>query len=461
MTLEGEVREAADRILNADEVTVISHIDADGITSLSVLMQAITRAGVMATPVFLRQLEPLMMHRVPKDDSLKVFSDLGAGQQNLLEEHGLAEDEVVIVDHHVSQEVDTPYLQVNALPYGHTKFSAAGAAYLVARAIDADNRDLAKLAVIGNVGDMMAREDCGLIGPAREIAGDGIEYGNVTARRDLNLFGISTRPLHICLAYSDETPVRGVTGNPQGARRFLELHGIRTRTDSGRWRVWEDLDDSERQTITSALTEQVVADGGDVEKLTAELYLFPDEAPQTALRNAAEFSTLLNACGRWARPEIGAAVCADDRGVALREAEHMLTHHRATIKELMHYILKTGVEELGAVQYIHVGDRFPDTVVGIGAGMALSKLNQDKPVLVMCSLPEDPSLTKVSMRATDRMVGAGLDLQAALIEAAAPFGGAGGGHAIAAGAYIPREAEEEFLGLVDACIGRQRTRGQA
>ncbi|MBP2147196.1 RecJ-like exonuclease [Methanofollis sp. W23] len=455
MSLEGEVREAADTILDADEVTVISHIDADGITSLSVLMQAITRAGVKATPVFLRQLEPLMMHRVPQDDTLKVFSDFGAGQQHLLEEHGLSTDEVVIVDHHVSQESNTPYLQVNALPYGHSKFSAAGAAYLVARAIDADNRDLAKLAVIGNVGDMMAREDCGLIGPARAIAADGIEYGNVTARRDLNVFGISTRPLHICLAYSNETRVPGVTGNPRGARRLLERHGIQTRTGNGKWRVWEDLDEGERRTVTSVLAEQVVAAGGDVDKLTAELYLFPDETPHTPLRNAAEFSTLLNACGRWARPEVGATVCAGDRGVAFREAEHMLTHHRAAIKDLMHYILRTGVEERSAVQYIHVGDRFPDTVVGIGAGMALSKLHSDKPILVMCSLPEDPSLTKVSMRATDQMVEAGVDLQAALVEATAPFNGAGGGHAIAAGAFIPKEAEEEFVGLVDACIGRQ------
>lgn len=462
MSLEREVSAAAGLIREADRVTVVSHIDADGITSLSILMQAITRAGIEATPVFVRQLEPLMMHNVPQDDSLKVFADLGAGQQNLLEERGLAEDKVVIVDHHVSQDVKTPYLQVNALPYGYTKFSAAGAAYLVARAIDGDNRDLAKLAVIGNVGDMMAREDCGLVGPARAIADDGIEYGNVSARRDLNCYGISTRPLHLCLAYNNDPFVEGVTNNPAGARRLLDSLGIRERTREGRWRVWEDLDGAEKQAICSALAEQIVAHDGDTERLCAEVYLFPDETRGTALHNAAEFSTLLNACGRWARPAVGSAICAGDRAAALREAEQMLAHHRATIRELLTFILKTGVRELDAVQYLHVGDRFPDTIVGIGAGMALSKLGRDKPILVMCTLPDDPTLTKVSMRADDRMVADGVDLQAALIEAAGPFGGAAGGHTIAAGAYIPKTAEQEFVHRVNESIKKQRgTAGQS
>ncbi|TAJ43660.1 single-stranded-DNA-specific exonuclease RecJ [Methanofollis fontis] len=456
MSLEGDVRTATEQILGAEQVTVISHIDADGITSMSILMQAITRAGIEATPVFVRQLEPLMMHRVPEDDSLKVFSDLGAGQQNLLEERGLTADEVVIVDHHVTQDVDTPYLQVNALPYGHTKFSAAGAAYLVAESIDADNRDLAKLAVIGNVGDMMAREDCGLIGLAREIAGEGIAYGNVEARRDLNCYGISTRPLATAIAYTDDPHIEGITTSPPAVRRLLKDIGVPERTARGRLRVWEDLSADERQAVTSALAEQIVAHGGSVERLCAEVYLFPDEAERTALHNAAEYSTLLNACGRWARPDVGSAICAGDRGEALREAEHMLSHHRSTIRELMNHIIEHGVTEGEGVQHLHVGDRFPDTVVGIGAGMALSRLNRDKPILVMCSLPEDSTLTKVSMRATDAMVASGIDLQEALVEACGPFGGAAGGHAIAAGAYIPQKMEKEFVSRVNEIIRKQR-----
>ena len=49
------------------------------------------------------------MPQVPSDSSLKIFSDLGAGQQNLLFERGLTEKEVVIIDHHVSQPCERTY----------------------------------------------------------------------------------------------------------------------------------------------------------------------------------------------------------------------------------------------------------------------------------------------------------------------------------------------------------------
>jgi RecJ-like exonuclease len=72
--------------------------------------------------------------------------------------------------------------------------------------------------------------------------------------------------------------------------------------------------------------------------------------------------------------------------------------------------------------------------------------------------PEDTSLTKVSMRTTERAVSRGIDLQQALMVASSEIGGAGGGHRIAAGAYIPRESEEQFVERVNQLIGEQFAR---
>ena len=138
-----------------------------------------------------------------------------------------------------------------------------------------------------------------------------------------------------------------------------------------------------------------------------------------------------------------------------REAEHMLTNHRAVIRDLLQYIIETGVTELPHCQFIHVGDRYPDTIVGIGAGMALSKLNRQKPILIMCTLPEDPMITKVSMRTNEQVVSRGIDLQQALTDAAAQVGGAGGGHKIAAGAFIPSGREKEFIEYVNLQLAAQ------
>ncbi|NTV00579.1 MAG: DHH family phosphoesterase [Methanoregulaceae archaeon] len=456
MGLIDDARAAARDMVCHNPVTIVSHIDADGIAGETILAQALTREGIEVKSVFVRQLEPLTMRQVPRDTSFKVFCDLGAGQQNLLSEAGLREDEVLIIDHHVSQEGPCSYRQVNGIAYGYTKLSAAGVAYLVAREIDSGNTDLAKLSVVGNIGDMMAREDCGLVGPAREIALEGAEAGFVKIRqKDLNCYGVSTRPLHICLAYNDDPFVPGISNNVNGAMKFLQRMKVPLKGEDGNWAVWEEVSDEHRKVITSALAQQLLVNGGNVSRLFCESYLFPGEPGRTPLRNAQEFATLLNACGRWSRPRVGGSICRGDRGVAYRQAEHMLTNHRAIIRELLLYILEAGVCELSHLQYIHVGNRYPDTIVGIGAGMALSKLNRDKPILIMVEQPEDPELTKVSLRTTEQMVAQGVDLQSAASEASASLGGAGGGHRVAAGASIPRECDQEFVKRVNELLAGQ------
>ncbi|HOV67363.1 MAG TPA: phosphoesterase, partial [Methanoregulaceae archaeon] len=58
MGFSREVRSAAETIRAAESVSVISHIDADGISSEAILRVAITRAGIPVTSHFVRQLEP-------------------------------------------------------------------------------------------------------------------------------------------------------------------------------------------------------------------------------------------------------------------------------------------------------------------------------------------------------------------------------------------------------------------
>ncbi|MEI6293626.1 MAG: DHH family phosphoesterase, partial [Methanomicrobiales archaeon] len=455
MGLDQEVARAADVIHDHQEVTIISHIDADGISSEAILSTALTREGIAVKSVFVRQLEPLTMHQVPEDRTFKIFTDLGAGQQNLLEQRGMDSETVLIIDHHVSQPCSTEYLQVNCIPHGFLKLSAAGLTYMVARRLDPDNRDLAKIAVIGNVGDMMAREHCSLTGPAREIVEDGVSHGSIEVRpHDLNCYGTSTRPLHVCLAYNDDPFITGISNNVNGARRFLkkiDLQGYDGRKDL----IWEGLSFDDRKKVMSALVEQLMANGEPFDRLFCETYLFPGEPGGEPLRNAQEFATVLNACGRWARPDIGGAICRGDRSGAYRDAKKMLSNHRAVIRELLQYILDKGVVEISHLQHIHVGNRYPDTIVGIGAGMALSKLNWKKPILIMCELPEDPTLIKASMRTTERVVSLGVDLQDVVNRVSAEMGGSGGGHKIAAGAYIPKGSEERFVIRVNELLGEQ------
>ena len=457
-----DISRAADRLTEADAVSLISHIDADGITSFSIISQALAREGIPVHPVFVRQLEPMTVPHIPKDDSLKVFTDLGSGQQGLLEEAGIDPETVVILDHHVSQQAPngTEYFEVNSQLYGedYHKCSAAGITYLVARRMNPENTDLSKLAVVGNVGDMMARETGRLTGIAHWIAEDAEAHGHLKMLQGLNCYGLSTRALHLSLSNCDDPTIPGISGKPAKAIELLCRIGVYESASSAR--TFEELSAEELRRLSSTVAEQMLANGESVERLFAEQYFFLDEAEKTPLRNASEYATMLNACGRWAKPAIGAAVCAGDRGIHYREAEHMLRHHRSIIRELCEYILETGVNRVGPIQTINIGDRYPDTIAGIGAGMALSKLNTNKPILVLCEVADEPEYLKASMRTYEKVLRRGVNLQEALCTASAEFGGSGGGHNIAAGAYIPKGCEDDFIRRVSELIQTQLDAGQ-
>src|SRR5207247_9683334 len=94
------------------------------------------------------------------------------------------------------------------------------------------------------------------------------------------------------------------------------------------------------------------------------------------------------------------------------------------------------------------------SLAGSVAGTGMQCLfDQSKPVLGLSVLD---GVTKVSARGTRSLIVAGLDLAAALREAASEVDGNGGGHNIASGATVPKGKEEKFLLLVDEIVARQQ-----
>jgi Single-stranded DNA-specific exonuclease len=290
-------KEFADKISTSKkkEITLISHIDADGITSMSIMVRVLKRAKIRFKGIFLRQLDERTVEKIPGDSSLKLFLDLGSGQQDILEMRGFKREEVLIIDHHIPE--GNIYEQFNPLllQREEKKVSAAGLAYLVAKNIG-ENSDLSKLAIVGAVGDMMANETNRLEGSMREIVSDARRKGFLKVTKDISAYGISTRPIHLMLSYTDDPYMDGLTDNKDNCLDLLKDLGIAAKEDE-RWRVWEDLSREEKRRIYSELIEKVKEE--DQYRLSGENYIFKDERRRTPLRNAKEYSTLLNACGRW------------------------------------------------------------------------------------------------------------------------------------------------------------------
>ena len=446
--------EIALKLKRQDEVLVVTHIDADGITSGSIAMQALERAGIESDILFVKQLDPQAIEKIADRNVFTWFTDLGSGQLDLI---SASKIECVITDHHVPQ--GSYEFQLNPHDFGidgSYELSGSATTYLVAKNMGL-NYDLVSLAVVGAVGDLQDSKHGKLVGINRKILEEGVNHGFVAAVRDLRLFGKQTRPVYKMLEYTFDPYLPGISGNEKGAIELMESLGVAIK-ENGLWRRWIDLTMEEKQVIVSELVKVCIEAGhpmSSIKRLVGETYILLHEAEGTELRDAMEFSTLLNATARYGHEDVGLKVCMGDRGEAFRKARNLLRNHRRNLSEGIKLVDEIGIVEMDNIQYFHAEDKILDTIVGIVAGMCFCKANLRKPIIAFANNGSD---VKVSARATQRLVEKGVHLANALSIAAEKVGGKGGGHSIAAGALIPAGSENEFLRELDRIVGSQLCR---
>ena len=457
----------ADRLLAADEVLLASHIDADGLTSAAVASTGLERADVEFEAVFKKQLDAHEIATIAATEyDTVLFTDFGSGQLDDIARHEREGDFTpVVADHHRPAQAETEF-HLNPLLFGidgASELSGAGAAYVLARALgrattgdDEANTDLAGLAVVGAVGDMQASGG-ELHGANAGIVAEGVEAGVLGETTDLALYGRQTRPLPKLLEYSSDVYIPGISNSQSGAVGFLSDLDVDLKSGS-EWRTWIDLSADERRTVASALVRRAIQRGVPAHKidgLVATTYTLLDEREGTELRDASEFSTLLNATARYERADVGLAVCLGDRDGALDRARDLLTNHRRNLSEGLRWVQNEGVTREEHVQWFDAGTHIRETIVGIVAGMAVGSDGVDREAPIIAFASKNDEETKVSARGTHALVRAGLDLSTVMGEASAAVGGKGGGHDVAAGATIPAGQELAFVERANAIVGEQ------
>jgi len=467
-------KEIALKINEAENIIIVSHIDADGITAGSIASKALDRLGKNFRIDFVKQLDEKKIEEL-KDENpdLVWFTDLGSGMVHLM--YGL---NAVITDHHVPSalvpeipkharknlssffnEVNrNEVLQLNPHLFnknGAVDISGAGTTYLVARELDRRNIDLSPLAIVGAVGDMQDTENLRLMGTNRVILKEAKEHGYIEIIVDGRFFGRETRPIHKMLQYSTDPLLPTLTGDERRCINFLRDIGIPLKRD--KWRRWIDLTVEEKRLILSELVKLILKMGYGSEmakRLIGEVYVLKREERGTPLRDAKEFATLLNACGRYNKAFIGYQVCLGDRDEYYKRALAMLNHHRRSLVQGVNFVKEIGIIKREYLQYFHAGGNINENIVGIVASMLLTEEgNRELPIIAFAN-SEDGNI-KVSARAPRSLVDKGLDFSIIMREASAQVGGFGGGHNIAAGATIPKGKEDEFLDIVEKMIKKQ------
>jgi RecJ-like exonuclease len=293
-----------------------------------------------------------------------------------------------------------------------------------------------------------------LIGINRHILEIGSKAGALSFGRDIKLFGRQTRPVFKMLEYSQDPYLPGLSGNEDACIAFLKDVGIRLGGE--RWRRWIDLNQEERSSLVTAIIRKGLRNGLSnvkLERLIGEVYVLLAEQEGTELRDASEYSTLLNATARYGHADVGLSVCMGDRDRGFSEAQRLLGQHRQNLVNGLKLVAEKGITPLQSIQYFDAGDAILDTIVGIVAGMSFQMADRSMPILALARTEQGE--VKVSARGTQDLVRSGLDLAEAMSSSARALGGVGGGHNVAAGATIPSDAKQTFLELVDRAVGKQ------
>jgi len=435
-------------------IFITTHYDADGITAGSIMLAAMARLG---TPAHLRVVDSLSEKALEElsdvEADLFVFTDIGSGYLDQIGK-ALRHREFLIADHHQAlgnQPPNSYHFNTHLFGYdGSTDISGAGTAYLLARGLDPRNKDLSPMALVGCLGDQQdKRPKRALTGLNEEILQDAKQVGLVEVAQDLILFGRQTRPVHRAIAATTSPFLPGLSGEEDRCLALLDSANIPTKTDD-RWRAIVDLSVEEKQRLVDKVIQQMISlklSGEVVLDLVGNVYTLAQEDPWTPLRDAREFATLLNACGRMGKPGLGIALCLGDRGAAFEEAKQVYSEYRKWLSKYMNWITSEPAKLTSAKNMVVVRGEgvIDENMTGaVSSLVSSSSLFGESKVTVVLTYTKDGG-AKISARATEPLVAKGVNLGRILQDLGSRHGGNGGGHAIAAGATLERDRVDSFL----------------
>lgn len=443
-----------DCIRNNKNISVVTHIDCDGLTSGAIMTRALIRAGAKVTVRTTKEMNPTVIKSMQSDSrDFHIITDLGGGFAKQFNE-SLGQNWFVLDHHEIAQEEHDNDRVINAWKFGidgGIEICAGGMAFLAAKALDKANSDLAPVAVVSALGD---RQDQGdkksFLGKNAEIVEEAKNLGGVQVDMDLLLVGRETRPLVDALAFTSQPFIEGLTWNRDASFSLFRSAGIELK-DGGRWRTPSDLTDDEKRLLIESITKFASSQNASqiMEELIGYTYTFQAEERRSFLRDAREFSTMLNSCGRIGKSGVGIAICMGDRNKMLQEGESILLEYRKLIRDYMNILTNERWRISDTAKYVMVNGEgvIPETMTGtISSLLAGSPKNAGKIIILRTNSEENT--IKFSSR---KSIGCktGVNLSVLMKSGAEKFNGIGGGHDAAAGAKITKDKLEGFLDYLE------------
>ena len=402
-------------------VKIISHNDTDGITSAAIMAKTLQRLDIPFSIIILKQLEKEEIYKLPENEVL-LFLDLGSSS---LQDITKLKTDVFVIDHHeIPGEIPLNITLINPHKFKEEDISGAGLTYLFAKTINLENKDLANLAVLGMVGDMLDRE----IGKLNNTI---LNDAELIIKKGLLLYP-ATRPINKTLEYSS-IYIPGVTGNSRGAINLLKESGIE-KTNGTYKSLLELTSEETSKLLTNIIVKRMKQENSD---LIGNIYLIKFF---NKLEDARELSARINACSRLGHTDTALLLCLGDKE-SLAKSEKIYADYKQHIISALNHVTIADKTEGKNYVIINAKNEIKDTIIGTIASILSTSPNYE-PGFIIIAMAYSGDKIKVSARISGRN---GRNLRELIQASLFKIPSECGGHQQAAGCLIPREKEKEFI----------------
>src|SRR3989338_29257 len=458
---EQQIKEAAEAFKQIDKkevIRVISHLDADGISSCAIMLKLLNNDNRRYSVSTIQQLNKSVLIQLAAEVyNCFIFTDIGSGMVNDIKK-SLNGKRVFILDHHSVEQNEEINGIVLVNPHlcgidGGKEISGAGVVFKFVCAVDKSMEEIAHIAIIGAIGDL--QEQNGFMRLNDEILKVALEKNKIKVVKGLRIFGAQTKPLHKALEYCTDPYIPGVSGSESGAIQFLYEIGIDPKNGSG-WKKIVHLDQEEmKKLVMGVIMKRMNEDNPD--DVLGNIYILPHEEEESPTRDAKEFATLLNACGRLGRASLGIGACLGDKKIKQQAIRSLGDYKKEIVNALNWYNDNKFSDDIfwgNKFVIINAKQSVMSTMIGTLASI-LSKSNvMTNNTFILSMAQAIDGNTKVSLRTTNNLNG-NLDLKNIIEEIINGIGNSeSGGHQNAAGAVIPTEKEANFIGQAKEILGK-------
>lgn len=407
------------------EILVISHFDTDGITSAAIITKTLKKLDKKFSVQIIKSISREFIYTLPKNKII-IFLDLASGSLNHLANTKI--EKVFIIDHHeIIQEIPKNVKIINPELTNKEKISSSGLTYLFCKEINKENKDSAKLAILGMIGDTLEKE-------IDKLNHNIINEGEIKKRRGALIYP-ATRPLNRVLEFSASPFIPGVTGNISGVLELLRDSGI-SPNEKGYPSLLELNDEEMEKLVTSILLRNPKAKNNEI---VGDIYLIK---LYNKLEDARELSAKINACSRLGDPNTALQFCLEISD-AKKKAESIHVKYRQHIVSALKYVSENTPIQGKGYTIINAKEKIKDTIIGtIASIISNSKLHEEGTTIITMAYTQEQKV-KISAR---NVGDTGRNVRDLLHQVTINLeGGEVGGHEFAAGCLIHKEHENKFL----------------